>query len=68
MENSIENKIKALRKYIRYHNRLYHIESKPEISDYEFDVLMRELEDLEYHYPHLITTDSPTQVIGPDCI
>ena len=46
------------------HNRLYYVEAKPEISDSEFDRLMRELQDLEAAHPELATPDSPTQRVG----
>ena len=46
------------------HNRLYYVEAKPVISDKEFDVLLRELQDIETKYPDLLTPDSPTQRVG----
>ena len=46
------------------HNRLYYVEAKPEISDKEFDVLLRELQDIEAKFPDLLTPDSPTQRVG----
>lgn len=46
------------------HNRLYYVEAKPEITDKEFDLLLRELQDLEAKYPELLTPDSPTQRVG----
>ncbi|MCK9918145.1 NAD-dependent DNA ligase LigA, partial [Microbacteriaceae bacterium K1510] len=52
------------RKEIERHNRLYHEEDRPEISDQEYDQLMRELQDLENLYPDFITPDSPTQRVG----
>jgi DNA ligase (NAD+) len=57
-------KIENLRELIDHHNYLYYVLDKPEISDYEYDQLMRELIDLEKEYPHLITPDSPTQRVG----
>ena len=53
-----------LRRQIERHNRLYYDEAAPEISDQEFDVLFRELRDLEEKYPELATADSPTQRVG----
>jgi DNA ligase (NAD+) len=50
-----------LRKAIRRHDRLYYAEARPEISDAEYDALVRELHDLEARHPELITPDSPTQ-------
>lgn len=46
------------------HDRLYYIENRPVISDYEYDQLLRELEDIERLYPVLLTPDSPTQRVG----
>ena len=53
-----------LRRFIEHHNDLYYIEARPEISDREFDRLMKELEDLEAAHPELVTPDSPTQRPG----
>jgi len=52
-----------LRELITYHNRLYYEEARTEISDLEFDALVRELEDLERRHPELLTSDSPTQQV-----
>ncbi len=46
------------------HNRLYYLEAAPEISDFEYDALMRELMDLERRFPDLRTPDSPSQRVG----
>jgi DNA ligase (NAD+) len=54
----------ALRDQIEVHNRRYHVEDAPIISDAEFDALMRELQALEAKYPALATPDSPTQRVG----
>ncbi|UFJ41032.1 NAD-dependent DNA ligase LigA [Brevibacillus humidisoli] len=59
-----ERKIEELRQQIERHNRLYHVEDRPEITDQEYDQLMRELRDLEDLYPDLVTSDSPTQRVG----
>jgi len=56
--------IEQLRAEVDRHNRLYHLEDKPEISDAEYDQLYRQLVDLENQFPELITPDSPTQQIG----
>jgi DNA ligase (NAD+) len=53
-----------LRAEIERHNRLYYVEERPEISDTEFDMLFRELQELEERYPELRTPDSPTQRVG----
>jgi DNA ligase (NAD+) len=57
-----------LREQVRYHNRRYHVEDEPEISDAEYDALYRELEALEGEYPELVTPDSPTQRVGGEPI
>jgi len=57
-------RIEVLRKNIRYYDRKYYVEDNPEVSDYEYDQLMKELEELESKYPDLITSDSPTQRVG----
>jgi DNA ligase (NAD+) len=53
-----------LRAEIDRHNRLYYVEAKPEISDFEFDALLRELQEIEAAHPELVTSDSPTQRVG----
>src|SRR5580700_1144896 len=60
----IEKKMEALREKIRHHEYLYHVLDNPEISDGEFDKLMRQLKDLEAEHPDLVTPDSPTQRVG----
>ena len=60
----IEERIQDLREIINYHNHKYYVEDSPEISDYEYDKLYRELEELERQRPDLITSDSPTQRVG----
>ncbi|MHC1582231.1 MAG: NAD-dependent DNA ligase LigA [Candidatus Syntropharchaeia archaeon] len=60
----IKERIEKLRKEINRHNYLYYVLDSPEISDAEYDRLMRELEELERKYPEFITPDSPTQRIG----
>jgi len=53
-----------LRAAINYHNYRYHVLDDPEISDLEFDSLIRELRSLEAEHPELLTADSPTQRVG----
>lgn len=60
----VEKKIEALREQIRRHEYLYYVLDQPEISDADFDKLMRELKDLEAERPELIAADSPTQRVG----
>jgi DNA ligase (NAD+) len=53
-----------LRDQINLHNHKYYVEAAPEISDKEFDLLLKELEQIEKAHPDLITPDSPTQRVG----
>ncbi len=53
-----------LRAELERHNRLYYVEARPEISDREFDRLLRELQELEAAHPELAAPDSPTQRVG----
>ena len=57
-------KIADLRNIIEYHNKRYYQQDNPEISDAEYDRLMRELQDLEYQYPDEHLESSPTQRVG----
>jgi DNA ligase (NAD+) len=57
-------RIQELRKTINYHNNRYYVLDSPEISDAEYDQLMKELSQLESEHPELITPDSPTQRVG----
>ncbi|HEV2092377.1 MAG TPA: NAD-dependent DNA ligase LigA [Rubrobacter sp.] len=60
----VRGRIEDLREQVRYHNRRYHIEDAPEVSDAEYDALVSELESLEAEHPELVTPDSPTQRVG----
>ena len=62
--NETEKRIYELRETINRHRRLYHELDNPEISDYEYDLLFRELTDLENKNPEYITPDSPTRQAG----
>ena len=57
-------RVSELTKQIEYHNNLYYNNDAPEISDYEYDMLLRELENLEAQFPNLKTADSPTNKVG----
>ena len=59
-----EQKIKALSETLRYHNKKYYVEDSPEIEDFEYDAMLRELEDLENEFPQFKRDDSPTQLVG----
>ncbi|MBA3362533.1 MAG: NAD-dependent DNA ligase LigA [Acidimicrobiia bacterium] len=58
------DRIEALRQQLRYHGYRYHVLDEPEISDYDYDQLLRDLVALEEANPLLITPDSPTQRVG----
>jgi DNA ligase (NAD+) len=58
--------IASLREQIRRHDRRYYVEASPEISDREYDTLVKQLEQLEAKHPDLVTPDSPTQRIGDE--
>jgi DNA ligase (NAD+) len=64
----VRGRVEDLREQVRYHNRRYHVNDAPEISDAEYDALYRELEALEDEHPELITPDSPTQRVGGEPI
>ncbi|WP_018137652.1 MULTISPECIES: NAD-dependent DNA ligase LigA [unclassified Thioalkalivibrio] len=57
-------RIEQLRRQIEHHNYRYYVLDDPEVSDAEFDTLMRELEQLEAEHPELVSPDSPTQRVG----
>ena len=59
-----EKRVKELRDQIEYHNDLYYNQDAPEMSDYEYDLLTRELRALENEFPELLEKDSPTQKVG----
>jgi len=59
-----EQRVEELRAQIAYHDRLYYELDAPEISDADYDALMRELRELEAAHPELVTPDSPTQRVG----
>ncbi|MBU7580970.1 MAG: NAD-dependent DNA ligase LigA [Porphyrobacter sp.] len=63
-EADAANEMMRLAKAIAYHDRLYHAEDSPEISDAEYDALVRRNAELEAAFPHLIRDDSPTRKVG----
>jgi len=63
-ENPVAERIQFLTDEINRHNYLYYVEAQPEISDFDFDMLLRELTDLEKANPELALPDSPTQRVG----
>ena len=67
MEKTQANiRAKELRDVLNEASRRYYVENMPTMSDYEFDMLLKELEAIEAEYPELITPDSPTQKVGSD--
>jgi DNA ligase (NAD+) len=58
------SRTEELRRKILYHERKYYVDNDPQISDQEFDRLVRELVDLEHRFPGLVTPESPTQRVG----
>ena len=64
MTKSAEQQIEQLREELRKHEYLYYVLDQPEITDAEYDALMRRLQELEAKHPDLITPDSPTQRVG----
>ena len=61
---TVEREIDELRDELRRHEHSYYVLDQPEISDAEYDVLMRHLQQLESQHPQLVTPDSPTQRVG----
>jgi DNA ligase (NAD+) len=64
MSDSVRKRAERLRELIRHHEYKYYVENSPEISDFEFDKLMAELQRIENEHPELLTSDSPTQRVG----
>lgn len=66
--DSIRERVEYLTDILNYHNYKYYVEDSPEISDFEFDALLKELEDLEEKYPKLKKQDSPAQRVGGEAV
>ena len=64
MSDSVRTRIETLRSDLNRHNRLYYVDARPEISDLEFDRLLKELTDLETAHPEFDSPDSPTRKVG----
>src|SRR5207248_5979632 len=64
LSDDVRRRVDALREEIRRHERLYYVESRPQITDAQFDGLMRELVALEEAYPELARADSPSRRVG----
>ncbi len=63
-KDSAEKRIEELRRSLRYHSRLYYENDAPEISDFEYDMMFRELTELEAEFPEFDAPDSPTHRVG----
>ncbi len=59
-----QKRIKELSETLRYHNKKYYVEDAPEIEDFEYDAMLRELENLEKEFPQFLRPDSPSQTVG----
>lgn len=66
MSNSIQERIEFLTTELNKHNHLYYVESNPIISDYDFDMLLHELQELEQKHPEFASPLSPTKRVGGD--
>lgn len=65
-KQSAKKRIKELREHIREHNYNYYVKSMPTISDYDFDMMLKELIDLENRFPEFFDENSPTVRVGDD--
>ncbi len=59
-----QKRVKELIKEINYHNKKYYVNDNPDISDYDYDILMQELKKLEAEFPELVSDNSPTRKVG----
>ena len=66
MDKIIKQKIQELREKLAHHNHLYYVESNPQLSDYDYDMMMKELQALEKEYPEFFDPNSPSQRVGSD--
>ncbi len=62
----IKEEIEKLREQLNHHNHLYYLESNPEISDFDFDQLLKKLQELEEKHPEFADPNSPTKRVGGD--
>lgn len=62
--SAAKKRVDELRRLIEYHNRKYYIEDDPQISDFDYDMMLRELTDIEKEFPELYSEFSPTQRVG----
>lgn len=68
MEIDAKKRIDELVELLNYHSRLYYVENRNEISDYDYDMLQNELKELEKNYPQFLRPDSPTQRVGGEAV
>src|SRR5579862_7741979 len=64
MSKDVTRQVEDLREKLRHHEYLYYVLDQPEITDAEYDALMRQLSGLEAEHPELMTPDSPTVRVG----
>ncbi|MCH5186100.1 MAG: NAD-dependent DNA ligase LigA [Oscillospiraceae bacterium] len=64
----IKSRITELTEFLNYHSHKYYVEDSPEISDFEYDAALRELENLENQYPEYLSSLSPTQRVGGEVL
>ncbi len=62
--NEAKKRAEELREFLNYHSKKYYIDDDPQISDFEYDKALRDLENIENDFPALVTADSPTQRVG----
>jgi DNA ligase (NAD+) len=67
-KNEVKIQIEKLRNLLKKANEMYYVHNNPIMSDYDFDMYLKDLEALEAQYPDLITPDSPTQAVGSDLL
>ena len=65
-KSAAKQRIEELRALLWENSRRYYVDNAPTMSDFDFDRLMRELEDLEKAWPEFQSPDSPTQKVGSD--
>ena len=62
----MQQRIEELREKLNLYNYKYYVEAAPQVSDYEYDMMLKELQDLEAQYPQFFDPNSPTQRVGSD--
>jgi len=66
MDSTIHQRMTDLQRELHRHNHQYYVQSQPEISDFQFDVMLKELEALEAQHPQFVSENSPTKRVGGD--